>query len=101
MMFCKILIIFLAGIVINFTAFAHDSHTHSAPWQACETKNKAAQCSYENGNGDLFRGSCQVFSESLMCVRNQPIVYAKPQFKGQPKSQTLKVESSGTAAIHH
>ena len=58
-------------------AMAHDSHTHEAPWQACEQKKKAQQCSYNNGAGDLFKGTCQSFKKHLMCVRNQPIVYAK------------------------
>ena len=60
-----------------FSVSAHDSHTHTAPWEACEEKNKSEQCSYTNGDGDLFRGSCQLFSESLMCVRNQPIISAE------------------------
>tara|TARA_R110000744_G_scaffold35132_1_gene81588 strand:+ start:13125 stop:13409 length:285 start_codon:yes stop_codon:yes gene_type:complete len=61
---------------LAFTASAHDSHTHSAPWQACENKQKTAQCSFTNGDEDLFKGSCQMFSETLMCVRNQPIIHA-------------------------
>lgn len=59
-----------------FTVSAHDSHTHTAPWQACEDKEKSEQCAYKNGDDDLFKGTCQVFSEVLMCVRNQPIIHA-------------------------
>ena len=66
---------------ITFTVQAHDSHTHEAPWQACETKQVASQCSYTNGAGDLYKGTCQTFQEALMCVRNKPIEYAKPKVK--------------------
>lgn len=69
----------------SFFANAHDSHTHSAPWQACESKQKSAQCSYSNGENDLFKGSCQLFSETLMCVRNQPIIHADAQAKSAKK----------------
>ena len=62
-------------LLSTFVASAHDSHTHSAPWQACESKKKSAQCSYTNGENDLFKGSCQMFSETLMCVRNEPIIH--------------------------
>ncbi|TYK65113.1 hypothetical protein [Colwellia echini] len=77
-----------------FTVSAHDSHTHSAPWQACETKAKAEQCSYTNGAGDLFKGSCQLFSESLMCVRNEPIIYAKTEAVVTTKSGSSAIISS-------
>lgn len=77
----------------SFAANAHDSHTHSAPWQACENKKKLAQCSFTNGDGDIFKGSCQVFSETLMCVRNQPIIHADAlEKKGKVKAE--KVPSS-------
>ncbi|MGB2740859.1 MAG: hypothetical protein WBC60_09950 [Cognaticolwellia sp.] len=61
----------------SYAASAHDSHTHSAPWQACENKQKSAQCSFTNGDDDLFKGSCQVFTDTLMCVRNQPIIHVE------------------------
>ncbi|MBU2919070.1 hypothetical protein KO505_14050 [Psychrosphaera sp. F3M07] len=68
-----VLIALLSNIsVVN----AHDSHTHKAPWQACEQKQKAQQCAYHNGVGDLFIGTCQSFKQQLTCVRNKPIVYA-------------------------
>ena len=70
------LLIALLAMMLSTTAEAHDGHVHKAPWQACETKQLSNACSYENGNGDLFRGSCQLFTGTLMCVRNQPIVKA-------------------------
>jgi hypothetical protein len=70
-------VLFTTVFVGVFTASAHDSHTHTAPWEACEEKKKSEQCSFTNGDGDLFKGSCQLFSEALMCVRNQPIIHAE------------------------
>lgn len=66
------LVMFLSISLAN----AHDSHSHQAPWQACADKQKSQDCSYKNGAGDLFKGSCQLFSEALLCVRNKPIIYA-------------------------
>ena len=54
--------------------FAHDGHTHNAPWEACENIKLSDDCSYENKNEDLFVGTCQEFSKKLMCVRNKPII---------------------------
>ena len=78
-------------------ANAHDSHTHTAPWQACENIQKTEQCSYTNGDGDLFKGTCQLFNKVLMCVRNQPIIYvedlakkAKSKGKKSYKQSTLE-----------
>jgi len=56
---------------------ANDSHMHTAPWEACENMQKSRQCSYINGDDDLFQGTCQLFSNVLMCVRNQPIIHIK------------------------
>lgn len=67
----------LASIVLlSVTAYAHNGHIHEAPWHACEAKQLSNACAYKNGEGDLFKGSCQSFSGSLMCVRNQPIIKA-------------------------
>ena len=54
---------------------AHEM-VYEAPWEACEEAVRSDQCAYQNGDGDLFRGTCQSFNEALMCVRNQPIIYA-------------------------
>ena len=80
---CKKLFIVTLFMMLSslLTASAHDSHTHKAPWQACEDKEKSASCVYQNGKGDVFKGSCQLFSEALMCVRNQPIIHAGSPIK--------------------
>lgn len=68
-----VLILFSA---CSLTVNAHDL-IHEAPWNACESAQKSQECAYTNGEGDLYRGTCQLFSEALMCVRNQPILYAE------------------------
>jgi hypothetical protein len=77
------------------TVNAHESHTHTALWQACEDKQKAEICSYTNGDGDLFKGTCQLFSETLMCVRNQPIIPVEDLAK-KAKNKVHAHSNSGT-----
>lgn len=58
-------------------AFAHSGGNHNpAPLEACSELSKAAACSYTNHHGDLYKGTCRVFSDALLCVRNEPIVKA-------------------------
>ncbi|GGP99557.1 hypothetical protein [Shewanella ulleungensis] len=59
------------------SAFAHEEHVFKAPWDACADAIKTQQCAYTNAHGDLFKGTCRVFNEALMCVRNQPIITAE------------------------
>lgn len=66
----------LVFCVCSLTVNAHEL-IHEAPWDACESAEKSQECSYSNEEGDLYRGTCQIFSEALMCVRNQPILYAE------------------------
>ena len=83
----------------TLTVCAHDSHTHTAPWQACEQKQKTEQCAYTNGDEDLFKGSCQLFSDKLMCVRNEPIIHAKKN--KQVLDDKLIVGKVHSASNHH
>lgn len=64
-------------IVSSLSVLAHSGHTHKAPWEACFDAEKDQACEYKNGNKDIFKGTCQLFSERLMCVRNQPIIKAE------------------------
>lgn len=72
----RLSIILLLISSFSLSIFAHEGHIHKAPWEACEKKQKEDNCSYVNGDNDLFRGSCQYFSNKLMCVRNKPIIKA-------------------------
>lgn len=49
----------------------------------CSDKLLRDKCSYLNKRGDLYRGSCQLFSETLMCVRSLPIVKAESNDKSE------------------
>lgn len=87
-----------------FVANAHDSNSHKAPWKACENKFKTEQCSYTNGDRDLFKGTCQTFSDVLMCVRNQPIIRAEDLLKRTHKVKgvdglKIKVSNKYTTPI--
>ena len=72
----KLSIILFVLVSFNLSVFAHAGHSHKAPWDACKDKQKESICSYQNGEHDLFQGTCQYFSDSLMCVRNKPIIKA-------------------------
>ena len=65
------LALLLAGIpgMLN----AHEGHADEAPWRACDEKVTADPCAYENDAGDIYRGTCRMMSDHLICVRNQPI----------------------------
>lgn len=73
-------------ISIPLPILAHSGHTHKAPWEACFDAKKDQTCEYKNADKDIFKGTCQVFSERLMCVRNSPIIKAN---SSQKKSDIL------------
>jgi hypothetical protein len=93
--FNNLFVIFLTFILLSSIANAHDSHIHTAPWEACEDMKKSKQCAYTNGDGDLFQGTCQLFSDVLMCVRNQPIIHVKNLAKKIEKAKSeIKINTS-------
>lgn len=70
--------------VLSFTLFfitsyshAHTASTNKAAWEVCENKVKSESCQYTGHHDDLYIGSCQVISKSMLCVRNQPIQKAE------------------------
>ena len=89
----------LTILACTSSASAHDSHTHQAPWQACAEKQIKKACSYTNGDEDLFKGSCQLFNEVLMCVRNEPIIHFEDLSKEAQKE--VVSEASKTSLSHH
>jgi hypothetical protein len=69
------------------------AHAHSGPLseiavKACDTKVRSDACQYEGGHQDLYIGTCQYMSTSLMCVRNQPI-----QLIDEKQSETEETHS--------
>ncbi|MEL0660377.1 hypothetical protein V6255_14655 [Psychromonas arctica] len=52
---------------------AHSGPLSEIAVKACDVKSRSQSCQYENDHQNLYIGSCQYMSETLMCVRNQPI----------------------------
>lgn len=65
----------LGALCITFstTAIAHDGHTNDKPWLACDARQIGDSCAYKNSANDVYRGTCRLMQEHLICVRNQPI----------------------------
>jgi hypothetical protein len=58
--------------------FAHAGHYNKAPYDACVDLSVNASCEYTDVNETvLYVGTCQVFSDVNMCVRNKPLVFLK------------------------
>ena len=76
----------MIGVLMAPVASAHGNH-NQAPWQACESAERNAACSFEDGHGSLYKGTCQSFNDKLMCVRNQPVVKNKPNDDGDESRQ--------------
>lgn len=68
------------SLSLCFTTFslAHSGHVHKAPLIACQSLSKGESCRYMVGKDKIYKGTCQMFEETLMCVRNQPIEYLSP-----------------------
>lgn len=75
---------------LHTSIFAHEGHGSKAPWDACQDKALQNQCSFTNGHGDLYQGTCQAFSYALMCVRNVPIIKAADLKKIAPDKAVIK-----------
>lgn len=70
----KITATILLATLCPTLVLAHEGHVHSLATQACAGKEKMQTCQYTPDNKHLYQGSCQSISETLMCVRNKPIV---------------------------
>lgn len=76
--------------VLVLSSWALQGHAHQgshddAPIVACKEKKLTSVCEYNNHAGDIYRGTCRSFSDTLMCVRNKPIIKAK---KAETKEQS-------------
>jgi len=63
----------IAAVAQSGAAFGHADHVDAAAWTACETATLADACDYVDHDDNRYRGSCRLMSDTLMCVRNQPI----------------------------
>jgi len=55
------------------TVSAHASILNNDAWQVCENRTRSNSCEYTDNHENIYRGTCQVMSDKLLCVRNQPI----------------------------
>ena len=88
----------LALIVFCFSSLAHQGHGPNQAWSACETLPRGEACQFENHQGDLFVGTCQAVSETLLCVRNQPIIRCR---NSGATSDDLRIAASYTNPAEH
>ncbi len=66
-------------------AHAHQGNLRQEPWQACAELPLDAACSFENIDGDVFRGTCRGEAAPYLCVRSQPILrHAEAHSHGDP-----------------
>ncbi|MDO6567624.1 hypothetical protein Q4561_11200 [Alteromonas sp. 1_MG-2023] len=74
--FCAmpILMVMLCSSVV----LAHSGHIHDDAVLACKAKTKGDTCSYIVADTKRYKGSCQIFNENRLCVRNKPIEYLQP-----------------------
>lgn len=54
-------------------AWAHSGNSNKVAWEVCNAKEVSDQCTFQNSVNDVYRGACQLMSDELLCVRNQPI----------------------------
>ncbi len=52
---------------------AHSAIINNKAWEVCENHAKSDSCEYTDNHENIYRGTCQLMSEKLLCVRNQPI----------------------------
>lgn len=77
---------------------AHQGSHDDAPIVVCKEKKLTNQCEYNNHAGDIYRGTCRSFSDTLMCVRNKPIIKAK---KAEIQNRTTKTVGNIDAPSTH
>lgn len=75
--FKHLVLVNIASLAILTSVYAHQDSTSGLAWEACEDKAKSTACKYRGAHNELYKGSCQIMSGHLMCVRNQPIEVPK------------------------
>ena len=67
------MLIAILALLTTSYAQAHSGPLNEIAIKACAAKERSQACQYEGGHNDLYIGSCQYMSSTLMCVRSQPI----------------------------
>jgi len=65
--------LFLSIAAFCSPTLAHGPHVNSKPWAVCAQAKLGDVCSYTVHETRLYKGTCRSMSDTLMCVRNQPI----------------------------
>ena len=70
-------LLLLNSFVFSSESYAHNGHVFDASINACRALSVSDECQYESGGDKRFKGTCQVFNGTKLCVRNQPIEFIK------------------------
>lgn len=92
----KVLVCLSVVLVLPGLAIAHSGTTSKIAWAVCDEKPKSSACEYKGHHGERYIGTCQVMSESMICVRNQPIVPPE-QSAEESTSETEKIATDAPA----
>tara|TARA_R110002167_G_scaffold253161_7_gene459498 strand:- start:2165 stop:2458 length:294 start_codon:yes stop_codon:yes gene_type:complete len=70
-------------LILSFSSstLAHQGHVEAAAALVCEQKEVADECEYQNQRADIYRGSCRLIMDTMMCVRSKPIEYSNSIFQ--------------------
>lgn len=80
-------------------ALAHSGHTDRAPWDACSGRSLGERCAWDDAAHDLHVGTCRSVAQSLVCVRNKPVISAA-QTQASPRGEGPKSpRGAGSAAL--
>ena len=88
-------LLLLNSFVFSSQSYAHNGHVFDASINACRALSVSDECQYESGGDKRFKGTCQVFNGTKLCVRNQPIEFIKGDgAKANPDSHEHHHENS-------
>ncbi len=88
-------LLLLNSFVFSSQSYAHNGHVFDASINACRALSVSDECQYESGGDKRFKGTCQVFNGTKLCVRNQPIEFIKGDgAKANPDSNEHHNETS-------
>ncbi|MDO6459140.1 hypothetical protein Q4485_00365 [Granulosicoccaceae sp. 1_MG-2023] len=105
MMKHRCLAIALLGVCSALMLPLMQAHAHSAPipgasLEACDARAKSDACEYKGQHGERYIGTCQWMAESLMCVRNKPIVWPDSEEHGHSHDASEAKDPKAVADDH-
>jgi hypothetical protein len=73
----KLNVLLIIMLSISYSVQGHEGHANPNSVKACHEKELSNSCEYILGKSKLYKGTCRLMSEKMMCVRNQPIEVLK------------------------